>query len=161
VATQTFWLRCPEDLPKQTLDEFDGVIVGGAIYVGKFSPLLLEWTKLHSAQLNQMTTAFFAVGLQACDPRPAEQETHRQMVQTFLDESGLKPKLVASFAGALRYTKYPLPKRWMMKRIAQMVGLPTDTHRDHELTDWTEVAAFAKKIAATKADSPSLAVAGR
>ena len=36
--------------------------------------------------------------------------------------------------------------RFMMKRLSRAHGHPTDTSHDHELTDWTAVAAFADKI---------------
>jgi menaquinone-dependent protoporphyrinogen IX oxidase len=39
-------------------------------------------------------------------------------------------------------------KRMLMRRIARKEGGPTDTSRDHELTNWTEVTALAIDIAA-------------
>jgi menaquinone-dependent protoporphyrinogen IX oxidase len=35
----------------------------------------------------------------------------------------------------------------MIKRIAQQSGLPTDTSRDHEFTDWDEVKSFEQAFA--------------
>ena len=37
----------------------------------------------------------------------------------------------------------------MMKRIARKEGAPTDTSRDYELTDWTEVERLAREFAMT------------
>jgi menaquinone-dependent protoporphyrinogen IX oxidase len=36
----------------------------------------------------------------------------------------------------------------LMRRIARKEGGPTDTRRDHELTNWTDVTALATDIAA-------------
>ena len=46
-------------------------------------------------------------------------------------------------AGALAYTRYGFLTRFFMRRIAKKEGGPTDTSRDHELTDWGMVARFA------------------
>ena len=45
-------------------------------------------------------------------------------------------------AGALLYSTYGLFTRWVMRRIAARRGGPTDTPRDHELTDWDGLAKF-------------------
>ena len=45
-------------------------------------------------------------------------------------------------AGALKYVEYDYFKRWMMKRIAEEEDGPTDTSRDHELTDWPALDEF-------------------
>jgi menaquinone-dependent protoporphyrinogen oxidase len=50
-------------------------------------------------------------------------------------------------AGALKYSRYPLPLRWLMKRIAAKAGGDTDTSRDYEYTDWAQVEAYARRLA--------------
>ncbi len=49
----------------------------------------------------------------------------------------------APVAGALLYTKYNLLMRWIMKRIAAKAGGATDTSRDYDYTDWTDLEVFA------------------
>ena len=50
-------------------------------------------------------------------------------------------------AGALAYSRYPLPVKWLMKRIAKQAGQSTDTSQDYEYTDWKQVALYAKRLA--------------
>ena len=45
-------------------------------------------------------------------------------------------------------SRYNLPLRWVMKRISRKKGLPTDTSRDYDNTDWAAVERFARDIAA-------------
>jgi menaquinone-dependent protoporphyrinogen oxidase len=52
------------------------------------------------------------------------------------------------FAGKLAYTQYGVLTRWLMRRIAAREGGPTDTSRDHDLTDWVAVRDFALAVAA-------------
>ncbi|MGB5518964.1 MAG: hypothetical protein WBO73_10940, partial [Gammaproteobacteria bacterium] len=49
-------------------------------------------------------------------------------------------------AGALRYSKYPLPLKWIMHKIATKAGEGTDISRDYEYTDWDQVKGFAGKV---------------
>ncbi len=39
-------------------------------------------------------------------------------------------------------------ERMLMKRIAAQAGGDTDTSRDHEYTDWKDLAAFTRRFAA-------------
>jgi menaquinone-dependent protoporphyrinogen oxidase len=50
-------------------------------------------------------------------------------------------------AGALMYSKYPLPVKWLMKGIARKAGEDTDTSRDYEYTDWEQVRQYAQMLA--------------
>jgi menaquinone-dependent protoporphyrinogen oxidase len=52
-------------------------------------------------------------------------------------------------AGALRYSRYPLPLRWFMRRIAKQAGGDTDTSRDYEYTDWGRVDDYARRLQIT------------
>ena len=53
---------------------------------------------------------------------------------------------VEMIAGALMYSKYPLPLKWLMKRIAQKAGEGTDISKDYEYTDWKQVKQYSEKI---------------
>jgi len=62
-----------------------------------------------------------------------------------------RPRAVAVFAGALRYSRYPWWKRQMLRGFALMGGHDTDPSRDYEYTDWGAVAHFAEAFAASLA----------
>jgi menaquinone-dependent protoporphyrinogen oxidase len=53
---------------------------------------------------------------------------------------------VEMIAGALMYSKYSLPLKWIMKRIAQKAGEGTDISKDYEYTDWKQVAQYSEKL---------------
>ena len=55
--------------------------------------------------------------------------------------------MTASFAGTIAFTKYSFALRGIMKRISRREGHSTDTSRDHEYTDWTQVTRFAEQFA--------------
>jgi menaquinone-dependent protoporphyrinogen oxidase len=68
------------------------------------------------------------------------------IVDRFLRSTNWQPSLVENVAGALRYTKYHVIKRWIMKELARRAGGDTDTSRDHEYTNWAGLRAFAGRF---------------
>lgn len=126
------------------LKEFEAVIVGCPVYLGDFSPQLVDWTWELRAQLKLMPTALFTVSLNTADPRPKARQVDDKVLRNFIDETDLRPRFVASFAGALKYTQYGFFKRCVLQGISAAAGGPTDTTRDFDLTDWTAVLRFAE-----------------
>jgi menaquinone-dependent protoporphyrinogen oxidase len=53
---------------------------------------------------------------------------------------------VEMIAGALSYSKYPLPLKWIMRKIAKTAGEDTDMSRDYEYTNWDQVRKFAETL---------------
>jgi menaquinone-dependent protoporphyrinogen oxidase len=87
------------------------------------------------------------VSLGIASKRPGEADEARRIARSFVEEAGFLPRRVVCFPGRLAYTHYGFLVRFIMKRIARREGGPTDTSRDHELTDWSEVARFASDFA--------------
>jgi len=128
------------------LADYDLVVVGGPVYIGKFSEQLIAWVKENKGELHNKICAFSSISLNAADKRPAARKADDELLRLFIRESGLKPQFVASIAGALHYRRYGFLKRWLLRRISAAAGGPTDTSRDHELTDWSQVASFADAL---------------
>lgn len=121
---------------------WDGVIAGAPLHRGRYPAEMLRFALTHAPILNTMRSAFFSVSLAAASKQAAERREAGRLAQAFLDRAGWHPALIASFAGALRYSRYSLVTRWIMKRIARAEGGDTDTSRDYEYTDWAQVTAF-------------------
>lgn len=136
---------------------FDAVIIGAPVYAGRFSTHLIDWTKQHLKSLSALPTAFFSVSLNAADTRPQARKEDVRLVNVFLEKTGLKTTKTASLIGALHYKEYGFLLRWLLKRISASANGPTDTSRDHELTDWNAVESFAKEFSQSITDAPSLA----
>ncbi len=71
-----------------------------------------------------------------------------QMFAELVSKTGVRPKLRATFAGAIRYTDYGWVTKRVMRSIARREGNATDTSRDHEYTDWVAVDRFADDVVA-------------
>lgn len=129
------------------LSRFDGVIVGGRIWMSKVPKNLREFVRGYRAQLESRPSALFSVCLAVLNTTPEAKAEVAGMLPKFEKATGWRPLRSTIFAGALPYTKYNFFLRWVMKRIATMAGRDTDTSRDYEYTDWDEVARFAEEFA--------------
>jgi len=93
-----------------------------------------------------MPTAFFSVSASAGSGEARGRADAQRVLQEFLAETHWEPDMVATIAGAMAFTKYPLLMRWLLREISRRNGGPTDTSRDHELTDWEQVCSFAEQF---------------
>jgi menaquinone-dependent protoporphyrinogen oxidase len=124
------------------LGGYDAVMVGCPVYLGDFPEQLIDWTWEHRETINSMPSALFTVSLNAADPRPKARDIDDRVLRNFLEYTDYRPRFVASLAGALEYTQYGFFKRCVLQGISAASGGPTDTSRDFDLTNWTEVARF-------------------
>ncbi|MBX6330317.1 MAG: flavodoxin domain-containing protein [Gemmatimonadaceae bacterium] len=133
-----------DELPRDLrVEEYDGVIVGASMIARRYQRYIERFIVRYRGALNAMPTAFFAVSGSAGSRNEKEREAAEHILRAFLERTGWRPRLTASIAGAITFTKYGWFTRWMMKRISRLEGGGTDTSRDYEYTDWDQVAQFA------------------
>ncbi len=123
----------------------DALLVAASIHRGKYTDGLRSILKQQSGRLAALPSAFVSVSLSAA--KPETQAEADGYIAALLEETGFKPSLTFSLAGALRYPEYSFFKRRMMKQIAKESGLPTDTSQVHEFTDWEKVRGIAGQVA--------------
>jgi menaquinone-dependent protoporphyrinogen oxidase len=143
----------PIDLQSGDAANFDwravrGAVVGAPLYAGRHLRCTRRFVARHHNALNGVPSAFFSVSLSAGSKNAAEAATARRLADALPQSALWWPNHVACFAGRLAYTAYNPVIRFLMRRIARREGGPTDTTRDHELTDWKAVAALADTIVA-------------
>ena len=129
--------------------EFDAIIVGGSIIRGRHQREVTRFVLANRDALNAMPSAFFSVSGSAASPLEASRAEARRLVAEFLRQTGWHPMVTETIAGAMAYTKYNPILRWIVRRVSRPSGGPTDTSRDHELTDWAQVDRFVKSFADT------------
>ncbi len=121
---------------------FDAIVIGASVHAGRYQPAVTEFVRRHLRDIDSRPNAFLSVSLSAASPVASDLEGLKRCVETFSRETGWTPRIVHHAAGALRYSAYSLIKRWALRAIARRRGAPTDTRRDHELTDWADLARF-------------------
>jgi menaquinone-dependent protoporphyrinogen oxidase len=135
------------------LDDFDGFVIAGSVQFGKHQSYLTDFVKQHASRINPRPAVFVSVcGALAGSWARGEIEAQKYVAR-FCEETGLLPGIARSVAGALPYTRYSFPVRWVMKLISRATGRPTDTSRDWEFTDWDQVDRIAAEFAADLASA--------
>lgn len=122
---------------------FDAIIVAASLHAGHYQSAIIHFVSRNLAQINARPNAFLSVSLAAAGQDEDDARGLEQCLATFTQQTGWTPQHVHHVAGAFRYTSYDFLKRWAMKYIAYRKGAPTDTSRDHEFTDWADLARFA------------------
>jgi menaquinone-dependent protoporphyrinogen oxidase len=127
-----------------TLRDFDGVIIGASVIRGQHQRAVKRFVMRQRELLNAMPAAFFSVSGSAASRDESGKRDAEGCIASFLHATGWQPAHVESIAGAMAYTKYNVLYRWILKQISKRNGGPTDTSRDHDLTDWAQVQQFAE-----------------
>jgi len=142
-----------------TRDVYDAVIVGASVIRGRHQVAVQKFASTHYNMLNRMPSAFFSVSGSAASPDERGRADARRCAEDFLRATHWRPALTELVGGAIAYTKYGPLLRWIMKQIAKRNGGPTDTSRDHELTNWSQVEWFAERFTAMLAQTPATTAA--
>ena len=134
------------DESKPDPSDYSAVIVAASVHAGGYQKAVRNWVRAHAEQLDAKPGAFVSVCLSILSKNEAGRKEAAAIPQRFLESSRWHPGVVKIVAGALLYTHYNFFIRWIMKRIVAEAGGDTDTSRDYEYTDWTDVRAFAREF---------------
>ena len=126
------------EIPTPDLGGSDAIAVGASVHYGHHPAHLRRLLRRQRPALTSRPGAFFSVSL----------SVQEKYAETLLREVAWRPDRVASFAGALPYSRYGPLKRLLVRSFAAVGGRDTDTSRDYEYTDWDSVAHFAETFAA-------------
>ena len=129
-------------------DRVQGVCLGASLHLQRHQAAALEFVKAHHAELSARPSLFYSVSLSAASKILDERLAAERLAADLPRKAGWEPSRIASVAGRLAYTRYGRLTRWFMRRIARKEGASVDMTRDHEYTDWAQVAALADELAA-------------
>jgi len=124
-----------------------GVCLGASLHIQRHQSAALRFAQAHRAELSACPSLFFSVSLSAASKISDERLAAERLAADFPRQAGWQPSRVASVAGRLAYTRYGFLTRWFMRRIARKEAASDDVTRDHEYTDWTQVATLAHELA--------------
>lgn len=151
-AGATVELVAVEDAPDPTA--YGGVVIGGSVHAGNHARGLERWMRDHATALGDRPTAVVSVSLSASDVDGDGLATATGLLDELLRRTGVDAARTAVIAGALAYRDYNALIRWMMRRLARRKGLPDDTSRNVELTDWDAVDRLGRELAGVLTHAP-------
>jgi menaquinone-dependent protoporphyrinogen oxidase len=118
------------------LSLYQGVIIGGAIRMGKWLPEAVEFVKTHQSTLNRIPVAYFVVCLTMKDDTAENRrKTLRYLEPVRKQFPKVKPVDIGLFAGAIDYKKLSFAYRLVLK----LMGAPEGDFRNWEaIRNWAE-----------------------
>ncbi|MGB5635985.1 MAG: flavodoxin domain-containing protein, partial [Waterburya sp.] len=129
------------------LDVFDLLVFGASMHAGGLEQELVDFINSHKEQIEQRVRSFFLVLLSAATKDSKLRAEWLKDARNKMDEQiQVQFQDVEMIAGALMYSKYSLPLKWIMKRIAKQAGEGTDTSKDYEYTDWQQVEQYSENL---------------
>jgi len=137
------WLGRCREVAAERLGGAAGVIAGASVHMGKHHKRALRFAREHAGLLAERPAAFFSVSLTAKSDAEAKRRELAGYLEQFQQQSNWRPDQVATFAGAVPFTRYGLIKRKIMLSILRDEGMDPDPSRDYDFTDWAAVDAFA------------------
>jgi len=130
------------DDPAPAPDGYDAVIVAASVHAGRYQRSVEQWVKTHAAALARKPSAFISVCLGVLQREPKVERDLQAILNRFVGDTGWRPSVTKFVAGALPYTRYGWLRRLVMQRIVAKAGGDTDTRRDYEYTDWSDLRHF-------------------
>lgn len=126
---------------------YDVVALGAPVLYGKYDESVMEFIARHRGELEARPTSFFNVSVVARTPAKATVEGNRYM-QKFLSLSPWQPKHLKVIAGKVDYPAWPWLDRVAIQLIMKMTDGPTDPKSVIDYTDWEQVRAYGRELAA-------------
>jgi len=126
------------------VEDYDAVVIGSRIQFGLHARPLLEYVADNRAELHEIPSYLFVVSMAAASATSADPNGY---IAKLLAITHWQPRIAVAIAGGLPYRSYNWFLRFVMKRISRSAGHSTDTHHDHEYTDWARVEQLADDIA--------------
>jgi menaquinone-dependent protoporphyrinogen oxidase len=135
------------DAAEQIQPVYTAAIVCGSLHGDRFKASLQRFVKRNAGWLSGLPAALVTVSLSArhLDERRAGLQS---VADGFYRKTGWTPAITHHVAGALRYRAVGWLRRWRMRRVATQRAADTDASRDHEYTDWDNLARFVDEFAA-------------
>lgn len=118
------------------LTDFDGFVIVSPVYFAHHPRAIARFVRSHSEVLAKHPSAFVSVSNSAANADSAVRANALRVARAFVAELPWAPAITITAGGAIAYPRYNWALRYVMKRIAIASGMPTDTSRSHEVTDW-------------------------
>ena len=150
-----------DENPELDLSAVDAVIVAASVHAGKHQESAARFVRDHLGQLTAKRSAFLSVSLYAASSEEGGRDRADEQMKWFLDATGWRPDLAQTIAGAVRYSTFSRPWKWIMRGAQKIFGKELrkdgwpDLTTDREFTDWAALSRFADGFCAELRGSPT------
>ena len=126
----------------RNIGSYQGVVIGSAIYMGKWMSEAVDFVKQNKDVLRRMPVAYFLVCMTLSNPTDKKRAEVLAYMDPILKEvPEIKPVGIGTFAGAMNYNNLS----WIYKKILKSKGTPEGDYRD-----WNAIRLWAREPVYTK-----------
>jgi menaquinone-dependent protoporphyrinogen oxidase len=126
------------------VQDYDAVILGSRVHFGTHARPIVSYIAANRAALEEIPSYFFSVSMSTVGTHAHDPEG---VLSRLFMITRWQPREALAFSGGLPYRQYGPVLRTAMKLVSKHNGHATDTSRDHEYTDWSQVRRFATRVA--------------
>jgi menaquinone-dependent protoporphyrinogen oxidase len=127
-----------------SVSSYQGVVIGSAIYRGKWLPEALDFVQKNREILRQVPVTYFLVCMSLAHPTDENRAKALSYMDPLLNAvPEIRPVGIGTFAGALDYNNLS----WINKKILKSKGTPEGDFRDWDaIRAWAREPVYAKFI---------------
>ncbi|SIR87247.1 menaquinone-dependent protoporphyrinogen oxidase [Haladaptatus litoreus] len=144
---ETTTVNVKEIDPGLDIDDFDAVLVGASIHMGRQQKAVRKFVNANQAVLARKPNGFFQVSGSSGEETEEGAAEAARYVDEFIEATNWHPDRIGLFGGALRFSEYGFLMRALVKFVARVESSEENPLADVEYTDWEEVEAFANEFA--------------
>lgn len=133
--------------PDFDVNDFDAVLIGASIHVGRHQKVVRKFVKANRDALATKPNGFFQVSGSSGEGTEKGAAEAARYVDEFIEATSWRPDRIGLFGGALRFSEYGFLMRALVKFVARADSSGTNPLANVEYTDWEEVEAFADGFA--------------
>lgn len=120
--------------------------LGASVRNGRHEQAARAFARRYNAELTARPSAFFSVGSSAGSGMPLEKSVGRYVAEAFTKDVRWQPTWTVCFTASRALTRSERFAQFLRRWIGTPKGSSTPVSRDHDQTDWPEVARLANQM---------------
>ena len=129
------------------ISEFDIVIVGSGIKMGKWTKETLDFLKKFEADLSHKKVALFASCGYSREPEKVDEARENFLIKVADKYPSIKPVSLGLFGGVFSFDKYGFVEKLLFRGIKKdLENQGVDTRKPYDFRDWEEIREWTKEL---------------
>lgn len=138
IHTEILNLRDGVKIP--SLEEFDGIIVGSGIKMGRWAKESLKFLKQNHIALNRKVLGLFVSSGEAANPK-THAETREKYLEKVMERTGVKADMIEAFGGIFDFSStspYSFLEKKIIQKLAKSIegGIIMDEDKLNDFRNW-------------------------
>ncbi|MFX0207489.1 MAG: flavodoxin domain-containing protein [Candidatus Hodarchaeota archaeon] len=147
---QTTVINLWDGLKYPSLENFDGIIVGSGIKMGRWTKESYNFLKRNNIILNSKVLGVFVSSGEAANPKN-HMEVRRKYIERILNLTGVNADMMEAFGGIFDFSSsstYSFLEKKIVRRLAKSIegGIIIDDDKTNDFRDWDRIRKWANNF---------------